>query len=209
MADCERWLIMAKQPIGADPTTGEMPAVVEQRITDLADLALGGRLTTLESFLNEDTIDSQIEAEVVSATAGHVPGTELGYAESGIGATTTVVYPSLTLVSALTMVVSGEGRPVDIEWFMPLFYHSVANTPVYGVMVTQIVGSGVNVYEQVVQHRSPVTNGSDPFWVKRRKVLLDNTDYTVAFYVCGSAAGTTSYGAAGGLQRMWAGVTSR
>lgn len=167
------------------------------------------RVADLEAFLDESVIDGKVEAEVTAQAAGHTPGTELGYAESTSGGTTTAVFSSLTLVTQLTMVVTGQGRPVDIEWYMPLFYHSVAGTPVYGVMLTQIVGSGTNVYEQVVVHRSPVTNGSNPYYVKRRKVLAEGTDYTVAFYVAGSAVGTTSFGATGGLQRMWAGVTSR
>lgn len=159
--------------------------------------------------ISRPEITGQVSAAVINAVGSHIPGAEMGHAESTSGATTTVVYPTLQIISSLTLTVSGTGRPVDIEWYMPLFYHSVANTIVYGAMVTQIVGSGTNVYEQVVAHRSAQTNGSNGFYVKRRKVLVAGTAYTMAFYVAGSAAGTTSYGASGGLQRMWSGVTSR
>ncbi len=177
---------------------------------EAAEAALDGRIDTLDAFLNEDTIDAQISAEVVSATSGHIPGSEMGYAETTGNITTTNVFPTPAIISALTIVVSGEGRPVDIELFIPRLTHSVAGSEIYGIIASQIVGSGVTVYEQIIGASSPFTTRSDPFYIKRRKVLTDGVDYTMGFYVCSvSVAGTVFAGAAGGLQRMWSGVTSR
>lgn len=179
--------------------------------TDTELMKIGDGVTTwnlLPYILDEASLNAQIEEQVIAATAGHTPGSELGQANMTTGSSTTAVYPTTALISPLSIVVTGQGRPVDIELFIPELRHSVANTRMYGFIVSQITGSGI-VYEQVASVKAVATTDGPPLYLKRRKVLTLGTEYTFAFYVCSGAAGTLTYGAGGGLNNMFTSVVSR
>ncbi len=186
-----------------------------EQLVDSNELASGvvpanveGRLDAIEAFFDVDVIDAVIETEVQAATAGHVPGSRRGYMQSTAAFSTTAKTPTLTLVAPLTHVVMGQGRDVEIKYFTPLLYNLDPAASVFAAIITQIVGSGANVYEQVVEINGR-TSKSEPLVLTVDKALVDGTNYTVAAAVCGSVGSMdTVYGASGGLQRHYLKVIS-
>jgi hypothetical protein len=134
-----------------------------------------------------------IAAMVEDAVEAHTPGTELGFAErtSGTAFTTTATtFGASALVTGLVVTVTGEGRPVDIEFTAQAVRHSVAATGVVAYLETN--GSAVAAQCNSTWVSSPSTTVGRGFIVRRRAVLTDGVVYTFKAGVFGGAAGTVT-----------------
>ncbi len=219
---CKNFALTGNLDLADAIATADPPAEVANAYLDQMRTLLDQALAAVELDTADEALAYSVEhgpltsaalAEVwepvvIDATEGHVPGTERAYAEYAAGATGTQVSPSLLHWSNLLLSVTGQGRPVDIEWFIPKSFHSVANTGVVHMMVSQKNG-GTVVTEQTVTVRSPLTTDGPPTAVRRRKVLEEGATYVFAFYTGGVAAGTWAAGASGGNQVMYTSVTTR
>jgi len=159
-------------------------------------------VTGLTAERMQEIIDS------VDALEGNVPGTELAYAEMVSGLNTALVGGTMQIVSALSLVVVGQGRPVDVEWFIPICYHSVANTGINIAIASQPTG-GALAYDQAAKVYSPKTTEGPSKKISIRKLLTLGQEYTFVFYFSGVAAGTSTIGAGGGISKMYSSVVSR
>jgi hypothetical protein len=138
-------------------------------------------------------------------TQGAAPRGELGYAERTTADTTTntsFAAASSNKITGLSVSVTGTGRPVEIEFFLPAGYHSVANSIVGAVILqngTTVICAG-NV-------RVSSTTTGDSFLLKARKVLTAGTGYTfeVGKY---TVSGTANY-SADATYPMYLAVTER
>lgn len=152
---------------------------------------------------------ASIEEQTTEAVEGLASGIRLAYKEMTYGASGTEVYPTAFNFPALTFTLVGEGRPVDIEFFIPAIYHSVANGGCFGAIFSQITGGGI-VYEQVGRIWSPKTDDGPPLVVQKTKTLDVGVEYTFAFYAGGLTAGTwAGGGSAGTFRTMYAKATAR
>lgn len=165
-------------------------AAINALEVDLADMQL-------EVDQIPDTVADLVPGEVAAAVAGHVPGSRMGYAESAVAFGTTNVAPTLAIISALTQVVTGTGRSVEIKVHLPRCYHTVANTGIIaGLFAIQTGFAGA--YIDTIIGRTPSTTNADgcPIDLYAELTLGDGEEWTFAAYIAGLAAGTT--GIAGG-----------
>lgn len=134
--------------------------------------------------------DLQLKAYIDERLAG----TELGFAERLSPFTTTTTAPG-TPVTGLSTLVTGQGRPVDVQFYAPNVYHSVANTDV--ICYLRANGIDLDALGQTGSASSPSTTAGPSLLITRRLVLLDGDDYTFDVCVFGGAAGTCNLVAAG------------
>jgi hypothetical protein len=124
-----------------------------------------------------------------------IPGTELGYAERLTNfATTAVAAGATALVPGLVVTVTGQGRPVDIEFFAQAVRHSVASTAITGYL--EVNGSATASQASSAGSSSPSTTVGRVIIIRRRAVLADGVEYTFKAGIFGGAAGTTTLSAA-------------
>lgn len=124
-----------------------------------------------------------------------LPGMEIGYAERNTSSTTTElgITDALlmqNLITGLTVVVTGKGRPVEIEYFCALVAHTVLNGVVYAVLMingSQVGGSAS--WTTVAK----AGNAQGPMIAKRRMVLADGVQYTFQVGMSLDVAGTGTY----------------
>jgi hypothetical protein len=150
------------------------------------------------------------EANVISLIEQYAIGQEMDYSERIISFTTTnTVFGSVAgaaKIGGILCEVTGLGRPVDIEFFAPNIYHSVANTLVQYYLIVD--GASFTTNGQIGAAFSPsITIGPDGI-MKRRIVLDEGVDYTFEVGVSGAAAGTCTLDANAAAQISLA-VTAR
>lgn len=122
-------------------------------------------------------------------------GTEMGNAERLTTFTTTNTSTAGGgVIPSLTVVVVGEGRPVDVNFFAANVYHSVADTSVSFAL--RVNGSTVSDRSQTASVRSPLTTAGPSAWLYRRPFLDLGVQYTFTINVAGGAAGTSNVVAA-------------
>lgn len=190
--------------VSSNPTLGEgEPGFV----VDTGDLKIGNGVDAWNDLpfssspsLSADAMLARDEAvAALEAFESQVPGTELGFAEKVNAFTTTNTNAStVTPITGLTLALVGKGRPVDIEFYAPNVYHSVANTAVgFELIVNNAI---LNASGQTGSVSSPQTNAGRSFYMKKRLVLVDGTNYAFGVSVYGGAAGNCSLTAAGFAQ---------
>lgn len=172
----------------------ELPLIEDASI---ADLIADGVLTREQvGVIIEDVIEVQ------------TPGTELAYAERLAGVSNTATAAgAAAIISGLTAgPVIGKGRAVDIEFFAPTVYHSVANTNV--IFYLEVNGVALNANGNITGVISPKTTSGPSAIIKKRLVLTDGVSYTfkVGMY-CGAAG--TSQATAAGFAAIQLAVTAR
>jgi hypothetical protein len=134
-----------------------------------------------------------VDEAVEQATQDHIPGVELGYASRTTTYTTTstVTGASAVTIPGVTATVVGQGRPVDVRFYAPSVYHSVANTFV-GASVNTGNPVGVNA-NLMVQQSTAVNNGPGILIEYRTSILTLGVSYTFQVSVWGAAAGTSTF----------------
>lgn len=118
--------------------------------------------------------------------------TELGYAERTTNDTTTnTAYASSpsNKISGMSVTVVGTGQPVEIEFYCPQVYHSVANT----VVSAELLIGGALAGGQFASENSPSTAAGPFLTIKRRLILTAGTSYTFEVGKSISGAGTGTY----------------
>lgn len=145
-------------------------------------------------------VQALVPGEVADAVDGHVPGSSLAYAVRNSSLTTTEVFPAVAAIASLALTVTGAGRPVEVEFYVPEIYHSVVNArPGIGIAYQRdsiYVGT-----LRSVSKRSYSTTEGDQLFVKSQIVLDDGIDYFFYPVFGAFSAGTTSLkvsGATGG-----------
>jgi hypothetical protein len=139
---------------------------------------------------------ASIDAAVEEAVEAHTPGIELGYASRTTTYTTTstVTGASAVTITGLSVTVTGQGRPVDVRFYCPSVYHSVANTFV-GASVNTGNPVGVNA-NLMAQQSTLVNNGPSILIDYRTGILTLGASYTFQVSVWGAVAGTSTFVAA-------------
>ncbi len=122
-----------------------------------------------------------------------VSGVEIGYAERTTSDTTTnTVLASATSnkISGLSVTVTGTGRPVEIEFFCPLCYHSSTAAKFVGAA---ILINGSETGAQLGTVDSATTGAGRTLIVRRRIVLTSGSSYTFEVGKWIESAGTGNY----------------
>ena len=154
------------------------------------------------------TVDRVAEATTAASTAqaalaefeNAVPGTVL----ASISATTSFTTTNVTAGSAsgdmtdLTLTFTGNGRPVDLELYLPNCKHSVGGTSIAVVLVKD--GNLTDPDNQVglVQTQATIPSAGGPsLFISRAGVVIpEGTEVTYVPNVRGTAAGTVTLAAA-------------
>lgn len=131
------------------------------------------------------------DAEVAAAIAAQTIGKEIGYAERWTTDTTTnAPDDDATLmanrISGISVVVTGIGRPVEVEAFA-LVAHSVA----LGVVYNTIMMNGVRILQS--GRVLPKASAADTLVSKRRIVLDAGVEYTFELAKTIDTAGTGTW----------------
>lgn len=196
---------------GTSPWDGPLKLYIDSVVDDAVQ-ATDPRIAAVladPASVSGEMINTTVETQVAEAVEGLAPGIQLAYKEMAYGASGTEVYPTAFNLPPLTLTVVGQGRPVEIEFYVPALYHSVANGGCFGAIFSQITGGSI-VYEQVIEHYSPKTDRGPALTVKKTKTLVADTEYTFAFYLGGLVAGTWAGGGSGGsFKTMFSKITAR
>lgn len=156
-------------------------------------------VTGLEAALDDRVTEAEVDALVQQALEDHTPGIELGYAERS-----TSYSAGNSDISGLSVTVTGQGRPVDIEFYCPTAYHSVSGTLIRADIKSN--GTIVNSWFDVTSN----TAAGRTAQVKQRLVLTDGVDYTFTIGTFQGTAGTmTWFASASPVRPMWLSVVSR
>lgn len=133
---------------------------------------------------------------------------QVGYAERTTNFTTTnttVLSPTLGIITSLSVTVTGTGRPVDIEFYTPAVAHS-AGAIVTTTLVRQI-GAGSAT---AIQYKNWASTFAEGGTLRSNEVLTNGTSYTFTVAVGANAAGTsTIVGSNAGVGKMYLAVTNR
>jgi hypothetical protein len=156
-------------------------------------------VTGLETALDDRVTEAEVDALVEQALEDHTPGIELGYAER-----TTSYSAGNSDISGLSVIVTGQGRPVDIEFYCPTAYHSVTGTLIRADIKSN--GTIVNSWFDVTSN----TAAGRTCQVKQRLVLTDGVEYTFTIGTFQGTGGTmTWFASASPVRPMWLSVVSR
>ena len=134
-------------------------------------------------------LEDTLAAYADDAIGGVTPGTELAYMESATLATTVAVQPGATAVPGMWVAVTGTGRPVEVEFYVPSAFHSIANGGVAGVIIAQKAGGDIE-YRQIAYSYSPATDKGPALVVKCRMLLGDGEEWTIVPHFAAVTAGT-------------------
>lgn len=157
-------------------------------------------VTGLEAALDDRVTETEVDALVQQALEDHTPGIELGYAER----TTNFVTAVNTDITGLSVTVTGQGRPVDVEFFCPAAYHSVSGALVWA----DIKANGV-ILNSWFELTSNTAFGRTCL-VRQRVVLNDGVNYVFTVGTFLGSAGTMTWAATASPARpMWLSVVSR
>lgn len=161
---------------------------------------LDGKITAANETQVPPLVEALVPGEVADAVDGHVPGSSLGYVERASSYVVTNVAPALAASTAMGLTVTGAGRPVELEFYVPEIYHSVVGTRV----VIGIAYQRDSIYQgnlRYVSKRSYSDTEGDQMIVKSQLMLTSGHEYFFYPVFGAFAAGTTSLkvsGAAGG-----------
>lgn len=141
-------------------------------------------------FVTEHTLTQRLAPIVVAAVAG----TQLGYAEQIANFVTTNTSAASTLaastVTSLSVTVEGTGAPVEVEFFAPAVYHSVADTAITAYLIVNDTVGGATGAAGVAS--SPSATSGRLIGFNRRIVLADGVSYTFTVGLAGAVAGLTN-----------------
>ena len=173
-------------------------AVAAEMLNPSSDLYSSTSTVVSENI--QPSVASLVPGEVADAVDGHVPGSSLGYVERASSYVVTNVAPALAASTAMGLTVTGAGRPVELEFYVPEIYHSVVGTRV----VIGIAYQRDSIYQgnlRYVSKRSYSDTEGDQMIVKSQLMLTSGHEYFFYPVFGAFAAGTTSLkvsGAAGG-----------
>lgn len=153
---------------------------------------------------DESTIDL-IPPQVEAAVEAHTPGIELAYAERTT--TFSVSTTDAALVPGISISVEGQGRPVDIEFYLPGLYHSVADTQVLAAIYYQING-GAALLDSMSADRSIVNTDGPSVFIKRRRIIPEGETWQFHGFIRTLVAGTATAKASGN-EVIYIAATSR
>jgi hypothetical protein len=121
-------------------------------------------------------------------------GLEIAYAERSTTYTNTQTAAGASaIISGLTINVPGNDRPVDIVFYAPNVWHSVANTLVTAYLSKD--GAGLSVNGNIGSASSAATTAGTMLYVHRRIVIPDGETWQYQVGIFGAAAGTNNVGA--------------
>lgn len=160
-----------------------------------SDAFIAGMLgdTDSDAFAALTGTGGAVAVAVEEQVEGHVPGTDLGTFQrpSNATSTTTAVTDAAGDITGMSVTVVGQGRPVDIRFFAPGVYHSVANTLVSVIIICN--GDVLNTNNQLGTERSHLTNNGPSVAITRRTgVLTAGVSYTFKARLWSAAAGTST-----------------
>lgn len=212
----------------AEATARASADTTEATARAAADTALDGRLDVLEGqtldtrldTLEGQTLDTRLDAAETSVTdhetridelEAHIPGVELGYAERASNFTTTNTSSSSVAagskVTSLLVTVTGQGRPVDVEFYSPSIHHSTAAQVITVYLVVNGVAQSTTLGQSAFIS-SPVNTLGRAVILKRRLVLTEAVEYTFEVGLAGASAGTVTLTASAAVPSSLS-VTSR
>lgn len=148
-----------------------------------------GRVRINASITNEAVTDA-----VAAAVEIQKAGIDLGSKtyEAALYSANTDYLSTAGDIPGMAIVITGTGRPVDLDFFAPRVYHSVANTTVT-VTITEGGSPTSSIGSQWGQSRSSSTTDGPSLAVRRRtKPLVAGTSYTFNVRVWAAAAGTSA-----------------
>lgn len=143
-------------------------------------------LTTLVETAADDAVEQAVET--------HTPGIELASSSrtSNFTTTNTVNTNAAGNITSVSITVVGNGRPVDLRFHCPSVYHTVANTVISAVIMTD--NNLLNTNNQIGATVSPLTtSGPSMTIVRRTAALVQGQSYTFTARTWASAAGTTTF----------------
>lgn len=166
-------------------------AVAEAEATEAAGhatAAAGSAAAAASSAADAETavtgVATAVDEAVEQAIEDHTPGISLGYAERPTSHTPT----SGGTIPSLTVIVVGQGRPVDIEAQVTKGYHSAASAP----LTFALQSGAVSIASDEGNSYSTTTGKS--FRAKRSNmVLVDGVTYTFTILVAHGLAGTMTW----------------
>jgi hypothetical protein len=128
-----------------------------------------------------------VDAAVAQAVEDHTPGIELGYSER----TSNYAAAAGGTITGLSLTVTGQGRPVDIEFRCKGVFHSAYPTTA-ALIDTTIVDASANI---IGSSRIQVWSASDgpAVYIKARKVLTADVEYVFTVNVSQNTAGTHTF----------------
>lgn len=195
-------------PRGKRPWDVELKAYIDGRVNDTE----AGSTTdegVADKIANGVATPNALSAYVESVVEGHTPGAEMAYAEVDYLLSTTQLFSSLTIpVYPLVLTVTGQGRPVEIEYYFPSVLHSVANTGVGILLASTKNGANFTAENQIYVY-SPWTTQGVPAVLRRRKVLEEGAEYVFNAFVGGLVAGTSYLSGSANYRRCHSSVVSR
>jgi hypothetical protein len=148
---------------------------------------------------------SVVDAAVAEAIEAHTPGIELGFAER----TTSFVSGNADITTFSVGPITGQGRPVDITYFCPAVYHTVANTLNRADLKVSTNGGAAAVVNSGWIMSTATTVGPS-MRVTHRMLFASGSTYTVTVGVFQGTAGTMTWFASASPNRpMQLSVTSR
>lgn len=157
-------------------------------------------VTGLTAALDDKVTDAEVAALVQQAVEDHTPGIELGYAER----TTSFTSGSNADITGLSVTVTGQGRPVDVEFYCPSAYHSVS-----GTLIRADIKSNGAVINSWFELTSNVSFGRSCL-LRQRVTLTDGVNYTFTVGTFQGSAGTmTWFASASPARPIWLSVVSR
>lgn len=143
--------------------------------------------------INVDQAAAMVATLVQQEVESHTPGIELGSVTRTSNATSTTVLSTNTAgdIGGLSLTITGQGRPVDVRFFAPGVYHSVANAMVSVILICNNNVTDTN--NQIGTENSPLTNNGPSMQITRRTgVLTAGVSYTFKVRLWGAVAGTST-----------------
>jgi hypothetical protein len=134
--------------------------------------------------------------QLVDAIDEETAGTELDYSSVASTFTTTATTAGASaIITGLSCDFVGSGRTVEVSFFAPNCYHSVANTVL--TFYTLVNGVALTSECQLGVCSSPSTSIGSTMMLTRRFIATNLAAYNITVGVYGAAAGTTTLSAAG------------
>lgn len=140
-----------------------------------------------------------VDAAVAAAVEAHTPGIELGYAER----TSNYAVTSGGAIAGLSVTVTGQGRPVDIEFRCRGVFHTTIGT----LLEATIVDGSSNIYGSAKAQTFSTADGP-VIGVRSRKILTNGQSYTLTVNIAQNTAGTMTW-MGSSARPMWLSVVSR
>jgi hypothetical protein len=146
---------------------------------------------------------TDVDAAIAQAVEDHTPGISLGSATLTTSFTTTN-NNAITAVTGLSVVVVGQGRPVEVKIYVPSVIHTTANQ----ILRVDLRANGTAIQSGWVT--PPLTTTGPTLTVAEEMTLTDGESYTFTAAVFFTLAGTmTLFAQASPVRRIRLSVISR